>query len=97
MEARVEEPGFGVEPVLLLTAEEKLGAALEECIGVDCKTERTGDESSVQVDLEARGARDLEADTLPEASFEALSRLLVPAPSPTGRSSLPTRRRAGSP
>ena len=38
----------------------------------------------MQVDLEARGARDLEADTLPEASFEALSRLLVPAPSPTG-------------
>jgi hypothetical protein len=30
VEARVEEPGFWVEPVLLLTAEEKFGAGLEE-------------------------------------------------------------------
>jgi len=47
VEARVEEPSFGVEPVLLLTAEEKFGAGLKERIGVDCKSEGTGDERSV--------------------------------------------------
>ena len=62
----------------------KRGAALEEGPGVDCKTEGPRDERPVQVDLEAEATRDLETDTLPEASLETLSRLLIPAPSAMG-------------
>jgi hypothetical protein len=62
----------------------KRGAVLEEGPRFDCKTEGSRDERPVQVDLEAEATRDLETDTLPEASLEALSRLLIAAPSAMG-------------